>query len=152
MTKEILDPHLAHYGVPGMRWGKRKAIGADPRTGKRNKASALDWKPTSKGQAKNPSVLRNLALGGLGNSKTRYTNDAALAKRHKAGRQVVAGVLTSFGTSVVGKALQTSNNEGAQLVGSVISQIGGLTGTALGLTGMVTGIKATVEEQNSRNN
>ncbi len=130
-----VDDFLAHYGVPGMKWGKRKAS-----------AGPVD----KQGNLKAPSHARTLLLGVAGNSKKRYTDPAALAKRTQAGKNMRRGLMLSIGAVAVntigGASSNPSVKAGAEVVGSLLS----IGGTAVGVTGIVQSLKANSMETTAR--
>lgn len=131
---DILDTgsdYLAHYGVRGMKWGRRKArpIG--------------DF-------FNNPSAAKALLLGSYGR-KSSYTDKKALKKRVIAGRLRIAGWSTTIAGTAISSIAQNPNlSDSAKLGTAYIGQIVGNVGKAALLAGTITGAVAANQEKKSR--
>lgn len=98
------DDELTHYGVPGMRWGKRKGVSLT-KSDDHNEVAAL--------RKKKPSELSNKELQAINNRKQlekkyKDLNPTTVTKGHNA----VKGVLAIAGTAAAVVAL--SNNAAVQ--------------------------------------
>lgn len=168
-----VDDFLAHYGVPGMKWGKRKAANPEKyqkkadkavrnttgeynrlkaeqgRGSKATKAAKKEMK-VAKERAKAAPSLIGAVAGGLAR-KERYTNPEALQKRGQAGKLAVAGVLTTVaGNSLKAASVALGENSkaanGAKLAGSLLGGAGGL----LTIGAIAKGADAAITERNAR--
>lgn len=131
----MIQPEIYHYGVPGMKWGKRKASSSTPT---KNQTGSKDT----------PSLARAALVGGIGGfqKKTRYTDPAALKKREQAGKILTASIVTSLAGVAVSSL--GANNANVALVGRLLSAAG-----SLGSTGAIaTNISATMDERAARKN
>lgn len=130
----MIEPEIIHYGVPGMKWGKRKAA-----SGGVEKASKMPTKT-------------NYALTGRMGKVDAYKDPAAKAQRVKAGKLRLA----ALGGSVLGASLSVISNAsgnpavkaGAQAVSSMVS----LATTGVNVASQVNGFQAINKEQASRAN
>lgn len=126
MTREQdRENALAHFGVPGMRWGRRSA--SAPNT------SA-------------PSMGKLLGLGMYG-KKTQFKNKEALAKRTSAGKLRTAALI-QVGAGLAVKGLSNATqNKGISILGDLLMGSGGITASV----SSVKAIDAVATENRSRN-
>lgn len=130
----MIEPEIIHYGVPGMKWGKRRA------------QSGGDAK-----EAKMPTKT-NYALTGRMGKVDAYKDPAAKAQRVTAGKLRLA----ALGGSVLGASLSVVSNAsgnpavkaGAQAVSSMLS----LATAGVTTAAQVNGYQAINKEQASRAN
>ena len=146
MTTEV-DEFLEHYGVPGMKWGKRKATSTVAESlGLSKGATPRD----KQGNIKKPSYARELVLGTYSNSKKRYTDPKALATRTRAGKLAGAAVIMNVGSTGLTLLATNSKNPsvaaGAAITGKLLGRAGGV----VGLGAAVTGITAVRQERVAR--
>ena len=132
MAEEV-NNFLEHYGVAGMKWGKRKAVA--PSTG-----------------SKNPSYARAALLGAVGNGKGRFTDPKALKQRTTAGKLFV----TSFATNLASTGLKSlaagTNNPSVKLGANIAGNILSVAGAGTGLASLGVGISSVTTERAARNN
>jgi hypothetical protein len=168
-----VDDFLAHYGVPGMKWGKRKAVNPEKyqkkadqavrkstdeynrlrseqgRGSKQTKAAKKEMKIAKERAKAAPSLIG--AVAGALAKKERYTNPSALQKRNQAGKLAAAAVITGLASSGL-RAAAVSMGEnskaanGVQLASSLLSGAGGL----LTIGSIAKGADAAITERNSR--
>jgi hypothetical protein len=175
MSAENVDDFLAHYGVKGMKWGKRtrnpekyqkkadrkvakaqdeydRLKAQQGRGSKQTRVAKADLK-TAKLRAQGaPSLLG--AVGGQLARKERYTDSGALQKRNQAGKIAVGAVLTGIagmGVKAVAASLQESGGNskaayGAAIAGTVLSAAG----TGLTLASIAKAADASITERNAR--
>lgn len=167
-----VDEFLAHYGVPGMKWGKRKnpdsyQAKADKRVGdsqqKFNNLKSTQGRGSSQTKAAGkelkiaklqaraaPSKAGAVLLGTVGR-KERYTSPEALQKRSQAIKLGVAASLTSLG-SMAANQLQTSNNPRVRVGASMANLLMGSATTGLSIAALTKGYGAAKTEQEARRN
>ena len=147
MTDNV-DDFLEHYGVPGMKWGKRKAPTIASAAGLTKGAKPLD----KQGNLKKPSYAREALIGTWSNSKDRYTDPKALANRTRAGKLAAGAFITGLGSTALTMVAQGSKNPsvaaGAAITAQLLSKSSGLVGTAA----LVTGVVAVRQERVARAN
>lgn len=131
MTDEV-DDFLAHHGVPGMKWGKRKAQGS---------SSLAD---------KGPSYARAALLGAVGNSKARFKDPKALKQRATAGKLFAGAIASSLAGTALSAVAASSNNPSVRSGASAAANILNLGGSAVGLASLATGITAVTTERKAR--
>lgn len=131
MATEV-DEFLAHYGVAGMKWGKRKA--AAPSTG-----------------PKNPSYARAALVGAIGNGKSRFTDSKALKKRSTAGKLFAATIAANLASTALTSISVGSNNPSVKAGAAVASKLLGAAGAGTGLASLGLGISAVKTERAARN-
>ena len=98
------DESLAHYGVPGMRWGKRKSGGSSSRPAKKKFSEMTRDEKTAWGQ-KNGNRMRLAVVGG------------AVALHY--GPKVINLAMDALGSA----ALATAAARGAKMAAPVIKAI-----------------------------
>lgn len=113
---------LEHIGVKGMKWGHRKAAGPAPDK-KFGKSAYLTQRRASA-----------------------YSNPAARAQRQLAGKQALATVLTTYGTRLASAAIRSRSPQAA----AVISTVGGLSASALGIRSNINNIQSIHKERVAR--
>jgi len=128
---------LAHFGVPGMKWGKRKAAAPG--------ASSGGSGGSQKGFYKNPSVAKAVLLGSYG-KKSSYTDPKALATRKRAGKLRIAAGLTAGLGNITTNAAIKSSNAGALLLGGILNT----TASGLQVGATINGAIGARQEQNAR--
>lgn len=136
MAEEVED-FLEHYGVKGMRWGKRGASTIAEAAGLSKGATPRD----KEGNIKKPSYGRQLALGSFSNSKKRFTDPQALATRTAAGKLAATAFLTGLGgtalTAIASSSKNSSIAAGAAITAQLLNSTSGIAGTAAAITGVV---------------
>lgn len=137
MTDQV-DTFLEHYGVPGMKWGKRKATSTVAESlGLSKGATPRD----KQGNIKKPSYARELLIGTYSNSKKRYTDPKALATRTRAGKLAGTSLLLSVGSMGLSAIASGSKNPsvsaGAAMAGNLLGRAGGVVGLGAAVSGVV---------------
>lgn len=136
MTTEV-DDFLEHYGVKGMRWGKRGASTVAESLGLSKGATPRD----KAGNIKKPSYGRQVLLGTATNSKKRFTDPKALATRTASGKLAAAAFLTGLGGTALGAIAGSSKNSsvaaGAAMAAKLLNSASGAAGTAAAVSGIV---------------
>lgn len=112
------DDFLEHYGVKGMKWGKRKS--------------------SAELASEGPSTGRALLLGAYGNSKKRYTDPVALKKRTAAGKNATASLLLYAGHQAANAIANNTSNPSVALGANIAS---GLLGLGTAATGIASGVQ-----------
>lgn len=147
MAAEV-DNFLEHYGVKGMRWGKRNASTIAEAAGLSKGVTPRD----KTGGIKTPSYARAAIVGNWANSKKRFTDPAALKTRTAAGKLAAVAFVGSVGSTALGVIAATSKNSsvaaGASMASGILSRGAGAVGTAA----LVTGVVAVRQERVARAN
>lgn len=130
----MIEPEIIHYGVPGMKWGKRKAA-----AGGVEKADKM------------PTKL-NYALTGRMGKVDSYKDPAARAKRVTAGKTR----LVALGASVLGTTAQAiggaSGNPAVKAGAQAVSALLTVTSVGVNARSQVSAFQAINAEQKSRAN
>lgn len=146
MTTEV-DAFLEHYGVPGMKWGKRKASSTVAESlGLSKGATPRD----SNGNIKTPSYAREALVGQWANSKKRYTDPKALATRTRAGKLAGTAALLSIGSMGMNAIAAGSKNPSVQLGAAIAGKYLGGAGSIVGTGALITGLGAVRQERVAR--
>lgn len=132
MAEEV-DNFLEHFGVAGMKWGKRKA--AAPSTG-----------------PKNPSYARAALLGAVGNGKGRFSDPKALKQRTTAGKLFVTSIASNLASTGLKALAEGSNNSSIKAGADIASNILNVAGAGTGLASLGMGIYSVTTERAARNN
>lgn len=111
ITRTKNQDELCHYGVPGMKWGHRKAryyevVGNRPRIGRMNNSQTNTSARMSKSSASNNSKTH----------KTELTPEQKSARRKKAlkiGAAVAGTALAAYGTYKLAKFAQDKRHQAA---------------------------------------
>lgn len=120
MTVETVDEFLAHYGVPGMKWGKRKSSSSSSE----EKTSSSDHEKVAQLRAKRPSEMSNEELRVLTNRMNLEQNYARLnpgkvsqGKAYVAAAIGTAGMAISVYNMVKSPAAKAAVNLGKNVIG-----------------------------------
>lgn len=168
-----VDEFLAHYGVPGMKWGKRKANpdkyqkkadkklrdakknyetikNEQGRFSKNSRAAAKDL-IDAKALARSAPSKTWAVMGGLSN-KNRYSDPTAIKQRASAGKLAAAGAVAGIASMGAREVLnQTARSGGRAAVGALVATtILSTAGAGLGVASIVQATKAASNEQKSR--
>lgn len=142
-----VDEFLEHYGVPGMKWGKRKATSTVAESLGLSKGAT----PRDKnGDIKKPSYAREALIGTFYNSKKRYTDPRALATRTRAGKLAGTAALLSVGSTALDIVAGSSKNPSVQLGAAVAAKYLGGAGSIVGTGALITGLGAVRQERVAR--
>lgn len=97
MTVETVDEFLAHYGVPGMKWGKRKASSSSSETS----TPSSDHKKVAQLRTKRPSEMSNEELRTLTNRMNLEQNYARLnPSKVSKGKKYLAAAVGTAGMAI----------------------------------------------------
>lgn len=139
---EKLDDFLAHYGVPGMKWGRRAAGGV------KTAVKTAYGKQTFDGKGS----LAKAALFKKYGSKKDYTDPEARNLRVKAGRLAIAGMITSGAGKAVKMATANSTNPSVRTGGKIAAHILTYAGGLAVAGGAGSGVAAVTLETKARGN
>lgn len=129
------DEFLEHHGVKGMKWGKRKADGSV----KQVTDSGGGFGKTESGV----SQLRNLTFGAAGNSKKRFSDPEALARRTASGKQLLGAIGVSVLGTSVGLLGSRSGNPAVQAGTQLINNGLQAGASVVGVVSLVNAVSAT---------
>ncbi len=141
-----VDDFLAHYGVKGMRWGKRNASTIAEAAGLSSGKAPLN----KQGQLKRPDYVRSVMLGSWSNSKKRYTDPQALKTRTAAGKLFAAALIGSVGASALAGAASMSKSASTSAGLAIASQMLSKGAGAVGTAGLITGVIGVRQERVAR--
>ncbi len=127
-----VDDFLAHYGVPGMKWGKRKAVGSKQRTHvsqDARRAATLRKKQLS--QLSNDDLKKLNARNEL-ESKWRKANPTSLERGKRRAKTIIANATTIAGIYTL--ATSPAAKAGAKAVRNMVYRYNYATGRTLAIT------------------
>lgn len=97
MTTMTADDFLAHHGVKGMKWGKRKGAGSSSET----RTTSKDHDQVTKLRSKRPSEMSNEELRILTNRINLEQNYSRMnPSRVTKGRKLVTATIGTAGTAI----------------------------------------------------
>lgn len=114
---------LYHYGVLGMKWGRRKARGSSSTTSSRRKSKSdihEDYKRAH--SKKSVKSMSDKELRDINNRLQMEQNYSKLTEKKKsAGRKFVTGVVMASATAIATKYASKYMDSGAQWVGKTVA-------------------------------
>lgn len=114
---------LAHYGVPGMKWGRRKSRSSTVETSSSSKSKVSDdakevaeaKKKIAKGGTDSLNNKELQAVVNRMNLEQQYTKLVTEPKKVNAGQKIAADILGKSAKSVASEFVKTGIKEGAKL-------------------------------------
>lgn len=127
-TDKLVENHLAHFGIKGMKWGVRRKRGSDGRVGGDSSDSSSESSGTSSGSKGGKTKAKKVKVGDLSDAELREAvNRMNLEKQYKqlaaekaAATQSVGSKATKF---IIDSGVSIATSQGKRAANAYVGHL-----------------------------